>query len=73
MGENKIEVWRRDKMNNYTFSFGGYIIVIVEAETEEEARKLVDELVPVPYVYDNCEDMSVDELELTDVEEVDEW
>ena len=58
-------------MNNYTFSFGGYIIV--KAETEEEARELADELVaPVPYVYDNCEDISVCELELDDVEEVDE-
>lgn len=55
-------------MNKYTFSFSGSIIV--EAETEEEARELADELVaPVPYVYDNCEDISVYELELVEVEE----
>ncbi len=55
-------------MNNYTFSFSGNIAV--KAETEEEARALADELVaPTPYAYDNCEDISVYELELTEVEE----
>ena len=55
-------------MNKYTFSYSGNITVI--AETEEEARELADELVaPTAYASDNCEDISVYELELTEVEE----
>jgi len=54
-------------MNTYTFGFSGEITV--KAETEEEARELADELVaPSSYAYDNCEDISVYELELTEVE-----
>lgn len=58
-------------MNNYTFTFGGEITV--KAETEEVARELVDELVaPSSYAYDNCEDISVYELELIEAEESEE-
>ncbi len=54
-------------MNNYTFSFEGTITV--KAETEEKARELADGLVaPTPYAHDHC-DISVYELELTEVEE----
>ena len=55
-------------MNIYTFSFSGDITV--KAETEEEARELADELVaPTSYACDNCENISVYELELTDIED----
>ena len=55
-------------MKKYTFSYSGDITV--KAETEEEARELADELVaPTAYTADNCEDISVYELELKETEE----
>ena len=55
-------------MSTYTFAFGG--VIKVKAETEEKARELADELVaPSSYSCDNCEDISVYELKLTEVEE----
>lgn len=55
-------------MNSYTFSFSGEITVEAETEEEAEARDLVDELVaPTPYAYDNCENISIYELELIEV------
>lgn len=55
-------------MKAYTFTFSGN--VTVKADTEEEARELADELVaPTAYASDNCEDISVYELELTETED----
>lgn len=55
-------------MNQYTFSFQGELIV--EAETEEDARKLADELLATTaWVDDHCVDHSIYEIELTDVDE----
>lgn len=55
-------------MNQYTFSFQGELIV--EAETEEEARELANELLATTaWVGDHCVDHSIYEIELTDVDE----
>lgn len=55
-------------MNQYTFSFQGELIV--EAETEEDARELADELLATTaWVGDHCVDHSIYEIELTDVDE----
>ncbi len=55
-------------MNRYYFSFSGELIV--DAETEEEARELADELLATTaWVGDHCVDHSVYEIELTDVED----
>lgn len=55
-------------MNQYTFSFQGELIV--EAETEEDARELADELLATTaWVGDHCVDYSIYEIELTDVDE----
>lgn len=55
-------------MNQYTFSFQGELIV--EAETEEDARELANELLATTaWVGDHCIDHSIYEIELTDVDE----
>ena len=55
-------------MNRYYFSFSGELIV--DEETEEEARELADELLATSaWVADNCVDHAVYEIELTDVED----
>lgn len=54
-------------MSQYTFSFQGELIV--EAETEEDARELADELLATTaWVGDHCVDHSIYEIELTDVD-----
>ena len=55
----------------YTFSFSDEITVI--ANSEEEAFALADELVaPTAWAYDNSENLSVDTIDLVDVEEDEE-
>lgn len=55
----------------YTFSFSGE--VTVTADSEQAAYEKADELVaPTCYASDNCESITVDNIELIDTEEVDE-
>lgn len=55
-------------MSQYTFSFQGELIV--EAETEEDARELADELLATTaWVGDHCVDHSIHEIELVNVDE----
>ena len=57
-------------MNIYTFRYSGDITV--KAITEDEARENAGYLIaPTAYASDNCEDISVYELELTEVESED--
>ena len=52
-------------MKQYTFIFGGEITV--EAESEEEAYEIADELVAsTAYAADNCISISVDNIECVD-------
>ena len=54
-------------MNQYTFVYQGE--VIVEAETEEDARELADELIaPTAWASDHCVDHSIYEIDLIDVD-----
>ena len=55
----------------YTFSFSGEVTVI--ADSEQAAYQKVDELVaPTIWASDNCENITVDNIELIDTEEDDE-
>ena len=58
-------------MKQYTFTFGGEIVV--EAESEEEAYEIVDDLVaPTAYAGDNCINITVDNIECIDQTEDEE-
>lgn len=55
----------------YTFSFSGEVTVI--ADSEQAAYQKADELVaPTCYASDNCESITVDNIELIDTGEEDE-
>lgn len=55
----------------YTFTFEGELTV--EAESEEEAYELADDLLGVSaWTADNCDEISIDEINLVDVFEDDE-
>lgn len=52
----------------YTFAFSGEITV--EADSEEEAYEIADDLVaPTAYAFDNCESITVDDISLLETEE----
>lgn len=52
----------------YTFTFEGEITVT--ADSEEEAFELADNIVaPSMWAHDNCNNISVDNIELIDTEE----
>jgi len=56
-------------MKEYTFIFNGEVTVL--AETENDARELAEELIaPTPYAYYHAEDISIYEVDLTDVEDI---
>lgn len=55
----------------YTFYFEGQITVT--AKSEEEAYELADSIVaPSMWAHDNCDEISVDNIELNDTEESEE-
>ena len=58
-------------MTRYSFVFEGELVV--DAESEEEAREMADELLATSaWVADHCVDHSIYEIELTDEEELDD-
>lgn len=59
-------------MKQYTFIYGGEIVV--EAESEEEAYEIVDDLVaPTAYAADNCVSITIDNIEcIEETEDEDE-
>jgi len=55
-------------MSKWTYQFGGEITV--EADSQEEASAKADEIIGITaYQYDNAEDISINEIELSDTDD----